>query len=42
MHLVKFFDVLLLLLEDCNQKIQIESLNVLKVDLRPVVKVASR
>lgn len=38
-HLVKFFDALLRLLEDCNQKIQIEALSVLKVDLRPAVKV---
>ena len=38
-HLVKFFDSLMLMMEDSNQKIQIESLTVLKSELRMIVKV---
>lgn len=38
-YFVKFFDVFLLLLDDSNQKIQIEALQSLKTELRPVFKV---
>ena len=38
-HLVKFFDIFLKLLEDFNAKMQIEALQLLKIDLRGVFKV---